>query len=260
MKRIHTLTKEARELLEPAVLQYIHDTFCCNPKLGKAFVDNEDNPKSCILLLNHWLFFGGNVSEECLAFISNEILTGDVQNRLHILYIIYPNNEWKNALVTLFPDKSKLYQQSLYRSTPKCTGNLPGYNNIVEITPELMSSNTANLDMIKNEVLSTATYDDMEDFFSRGFGFAPVIDNKVCGFCTSEYPSENAIAIGIEVLKEYQKQGYARAMTQAFLNKAAQRNLDVYWQCWKDNTASVKTALSSGFEKVADYPMLFVKL
>lgn len=91
--------------------------------------------------------------------------------------------------------------------------------------------------MIKNEVLSTATYDDMEDFFSRGFGFAPVIDNKVCGFCTSEYPSENAIAIGIEVLKEYQKQGYARAMTQAFLNKAAQRNLDVYWQCWKDNTS-----------------------
>jgi RimJ/RimL family protein N-acetyltransferase len=34
--------------------------------------------------------------------------------------------------------------------------------------------------------------------------------------------------------------------------------LNVYWECWKNNIPSIKTALSCGFKKVADYPVLFV--
>ena len=60
--------------------------------------------------------------------------------------------------------------------------------------------------------------------------------------------------------EEYQKQGYAKAMTKLFLNKAANHGLTVYWECWKINIVSVNTALSCQFEKVADYPILFVEL
>jgi GNAT superfamily N-acetyltransferase len=159
----------------------------------------------------------------------------------------------------LFPDRHRQFERSLYRHGIKSTGEMKIVDNIEEITSELMNSCVDNLEMITDEVISTGTYNDMEDYLNRGIGYTVIIDNKVCGFCTSEYPSKDSVAIGIEVLEEFQKQGYAKSMTGQFLRKASQRGLNVYWECWKNNTPSKNTALSCGFEKVADYSVLLVK-
>lgn len=259
MKQISTLTLNVRELLTYTDLQYMLDTLNENPKLGCFFVDDEVTPNSCIIRFNHWLFFGGNPSEDCLRFLSSEIITDAVRDSGHVFYMLYPDEACKNALMELFSDHFNQYERSLYRIKPEYIHKMPQHETIVEITPELMNSTTENLEMITNEILPTGTYDSMQDFFTRGFGYTPVIHNKVCGFCTSEYPSKGAIAIGIEVLEEHQRQSYAKTMTKAFLNKAAQKGLTVYWECWKNNFASSNTALSCGFEKVADYPILFVR-
>lgn len=260
MKQILESNMHVRELLRFTTLQYMLDTFAENPKLGKLFVDDDINPSTCILSLKHLLFFGGRLSQDCLHFLLNNILTDDIRNKGHVFYFIYPDDTWKNALMELFPYNSRQYERSLYQCKPSCKIEQPYNDNIVEITYELMNSATGNLGMIIDEIIGTGTYNNMEDFFRRGIGYSPVINNKVCGFCTSEYPSKDAIAIGIEVLEEYQRQGYAKFMTRLFLYKAAQRDLTVYWECWKNNIASVNTALSCQFDKVGDYSILLVKL
>ncbi len=260
MKQISKLNFKTREILEYTVLQYMLDTFEENPKLGKIFVDDEINPNTCILSLQHLLFFGGNVSKDCLDFLASEILTNDNRNSSRVFYMFYPNEEWKNSLMNAFPHKCYQYERSLYSIKPLYSDEQLYYNNVIEITSEFMNSPMDNLDMITDEIIGTGTYNNMEDFFKRGIGYALVFNNKVYGFCTSEYPSTDSIAIGIEVAEEYQKQGYAKAMTNLFLNKAANRGLSVYWECWKNNIASVNTALSCQFEKVSDYPILFIKL
>jgi GNAT superfamily N-acetyltransferase len=260
MKQISNFNPQVRELLRCTILQYMLDTLGENPRLGRIFVDDEDNPNSCIVSLKHLLFFGGNPTQDCLDFLSNEILAEHVRNHQHIFYMIYPDEAWKDALKNLFPENCNQYERSLYRCKPENIDKQPSCDNVAEITHQLMNSTTGNLDMIIEEVVSTGTYNNMEDYLTRGMGYTPVINNKVCGFCTSEYPSERAIAIGIEVLEEYQRQGYAKAMTKAFLYKAAQRGLTVYWECWKNNVASANTALSCGFQKVDDYPILLVEL
>lgn len=257
MKQIKTPNPQVRELLKFAVLQYMLDTLCENPILGKTFVDDVDNPNTCIISFHHLLFFGGNLTQDCLNFLSNDILPEYIRNNL---YMIYPNEAWKNALNGLLPGNCSEYERSLYMHKLECIDTLQCCDNIVEITSQLMNSSANNLDMITNEVIPTGTYNNMEDYLMRGIGYIPIINNKVCGFCTSEYPSKSAIAIGIEVLEEYQRQGYAKAMTKVFLSRATQRGLTVFWECWKNNIASVNTALSCGFEIVADYPILFVKL
>lgn len=260
MKQISTLNLQTRELLNFTVLQYMLDTIYENPKLGKIFVDDVDNPNSCILSLKHLLFFGGDLTQDCLSFLSEEILTENIRDNGSVFYMIYPDKAWENALKELFHERCIQYERSLYRWKLKCIDKLPCCDNILEITTDLMNSTTHNLDMITDEIISTGTYDNMEDYLIRGMGCTPIINNKVCGFCTSEYQSKGAVAIGIEVLEEYQRKGYGKAMTKTFLCKAAQRRLTVYWECWKNNIASVNTALSCGFEKVEDYPILFVKL
>lgn len=260
MQQIGTLNYYVRGLLKFTVLQYMLDTICENPKLAKIFVDEVENPNCCIVSFNHLLFFGGNPTKDCLRFLSNNILTRDKQHIQKVFYMLYPDEVWENSLKGLFSDNRIKYERSLYRHNPKYTDRLPSCDNIVEITAKLMTSTTDNLEMIANEVISTGTYDSIEDYLMRGIGYAPIIENKVCGFCTSEYQSKNAIAIGIEVREEYQRQGYAKAMTRAFLYKASNSYLTVYWECWKNNLASANTALSCGFEKIADYPILFIKL
>lgn len=260
MKQIETFNPKVRELLKFTVLQYMLDALNENPKLGKIFVDDVDNPNTCVVSFHHLLFFGGNLTQDFRKFLLDELLAEDVRKDQCVFFMLYPDEAWKNALNGLFPNKCNQYERSLYRWKYGSVCNLSCCNNIVEITSNLMNSDVGNLDMIINEVIPTGTYDNIDDFLSRGIGYVPVINNKVCGFCTSEYPSRSAVAIGIEVLEEYQRQGYAKAMTKAFLNKASKRDLIVYWECWKNNIASAKTALSCGFEKVADYPILFVNL
>lgn len=111
--------------------------------------------------------------------------------------------------------------------------------------------------MTSESVTGTATYASLDDFFARGMGFAPLIGERFSGFCTSEYPSKGACAIGILVEEAQRGKGLAKAMTRAFLNAACDRALDtVYWECWADNVPSVKTALACGFHHVASYDAL----
>lgn len=260
MIQIETFNPKTRELLKFSVLQYMLDTLNENPKLGKIFVDDADNPNICIVSFHHLLFFGGDLTQDFRQFLLDELLAEDVRKDQSIFFMLYPDEAWKNALIELFPNKCNQYKRSLYKWKDGSIYNLSCCDNIVEITSNLMNSDVTNLDMIINEVVPTGTYDNFDDFLNRGIGYTPVINNKVCGFCTSEYPSKSALAIGIEVLEEYQRQGYAKAMTKAFLSKASKRDLTVYWECWMNNIASANTALSCGFEKVADYPILFVSL
>src|SRR5690349_19975754 len=99
MQQILTLHYKVRELLKFTQLQPMLDTFLENPKLGKIFVDDEINPNTCILSLTHLLFFGGNLSQECLDFLSNEILTDDARKKGHVFYMLYKDEVWKTALM-----------------------------------------------------------------------------------------------------------------------------------------------------------------
>jgi GNAT superfamily N-acetyltransferase len=236
------------------------DTISEKPKPARIYVDDIEKPEFCIVSYHHLLFIGGQLTQQCLDYLSNDILTTEFRSSNPIVFMIYPNEAWGNALKELFAGNCNQYERSLYSCKPEAINGLSSVESIFEVTSELMKSNTENLGMIIEEVVSTGTYDDMEDYLYRGIGYTPIIDNKVCGFCTSEYPSKDAVAIGIEVIEEYQRKGYAKTMAKAFLFKAAQRSLKVYWECWKNNLASANTALACGFEKVSDYPILFVRL
>ncbi|HEX3075350.1 MAG TPA: GNAT family N-acetyltransferase [Lachnospiraceae bacterium] len=256
--KLKNFTDNAKQLLSYTPLQYMIDAVCENPRIAEVYVDREEEPKVCVMLLGHYLFVGGHVDEQVHEAILQEVLPMEKRKQLGCLIVFYESEDFagllKGSFERVYPDERSLYLRN------------PGYKEmngshligITRITTTLLESDASNLEMITEEVLGTGTYEDMEDFCKRGIGYTLVVDEKVCGFCTSEYPCRNALAIGIEVEEEYQNKGYAKAMTRSFLNQATERGLDTYWECWKRNEMSVKTALSCGFKKVSDYPVLFI--
>lgn len=259
LKRLDGLNKSVRRIMEYTPLQYMLDAVSENPKIAEIYVDEEDNPQYSLILLGHYLFIGGKIGEETFRKIREKLFTKELRENLGILIVFYETDEIAELFRNAF---SKIYdnERSLYYVKPVHTSHKQPKTYIKGINRNLIKSSVENLTMITEEVIGTGTYDDMEDFCKRGIGYTPIIDNRVCGFCTSEYPSQNAVAIGIEVEEKYQNQGIASAMTKSFLNQAALKDLDVYWECWKRNEESVKTALSCGFTKVADYKVLFIEL
>ena len=260
MKKLLKPIKIIRQLLSFIPLQYMIDSVEENPKLAKLYISETEN--TCFVLFGHYLFVAGEITNEAISYLDNKILSEKARKELEIIIVFYPNEDWKNSITSLFPNKCKIYERSLYHTKPAymCDISTSSQSSILKITSELLRSNVENISMIIDEIIGTNTYYDMDDFINRGIGFTPVFDNKVCGFCTSEYPSKTEVAIGIEVLKEYQNQGIAKTMTKMLLNEAYKKNLTVNWECWKNNIPSSNTAISCGFKKVADYPVIFIEL
>jgi len=259
MFRITKLNNCTRSLLAFTQLQYMIDAVTENPGLAQVFVDDENIPKCCAMLLGHYLFIGGEVTEGFFKELTEKVFTQKKREQMEIVIIFY-ENETIAGYFRKFFDKVYDSERCLYHQKPVLNEKEDGFSRVIPIDKKLLDSKTKNLNMITGEVLGTATYNDMKDFCDRGIGFTYTANDKICGFCTSEYPSISSVAIGIEVSESHQRQGIASEMTRRFLQMAAKRDLDVYWECWKRNEPSVKTALACHFMKVTDYPVLFIKL
>lgn len=259
--KINNFNQNARKLLSFSPLQYMFDAVAEQPRLAEIYVDDEINPKYCALLLGHYLFLN-EVSKDFAVEFCSKVLDKQKRKDLGVIIVFYSD---KNTADTVGKTLGKVYDnmRSLYRYTGAKNINdktLDEAGSVTPISEELLNSDLDNIEMITEEVLGTATYEDMREFCRNGVGYTFIDENRICAFCTSEYPSKNAFAIGIAVDENHRRQGIATTMTKAFVKKAMERELNVFWECWKNNAPSVQTALKCGFEKVADYPVLFVDM
>lgn len=253
MIKRETLTGEIRELLSFSPLQYMLDVLEENPHFAHIYTDREAKPTCCALLFGHYLWLAGMVKENAA-----DIAAAIREEHMDVLFAFYEAPAAAQAMKEQFP---RVYDNGrcVFRQTPKRQESEPPAR-VAPITLELLRSDVGNRDMIINEVTDTATYDSLEAFFRKGFGFTFIAENEICAFCTSEYQSKASIAIGIEVKEKHERKGIAKEMARAFLQEAAKRDLTVFWECWKQNEPSIRTALACGFDKVAEYPVIIIDM
>lgn len=259
MKQVPFST-HALALFSYTPLQYMLRAMAAGSAPAACYVDQEDDPSVCLIHEGHSLFVGGDASgtasEAAMDFLAHELLTPEVRKALHVVKIVFPNDDWKERLIGAFSGTAvhEYMRCVFYHPAP---GSIPAFPapHIQFITADTAKLN--NFSMINDEVESTLG--SFEKFLAMGFGYALVLNDRVCGFCTAEYLSAGECAIGIEVLREYQKKGYASHMTVCFLQECAKCGLTPYWECWKNNIPSVKTAEHAGFLKRAEYPVLLIE-
>ena len=109
MKLIPKITPEIFELLDYTPLQYILRAVEKEPRYGMVYADDEFAPSTCVVRIGHQLFFGGNVTPECLAYVKTKIFTFEVYETHGIFILFYPNETWRGALETLFPERCRIW-------------------------------------------------------------------------------------------------------------------------------------------------------
>lgn len=235
-----------REKLQWLPQQYMLDTLDENPKLARY----HEGEFSCAVLFGHYLFIGGRYDPEAAHFLAGHMLAN------YITFAYCPDEEWKDGLKALFPE-AWTQGRALYAVAPYRSQTADG--RIIRVESADLGK-YEGADVFIDEVMGTATYDSMDDFFARGIGIAPLIGGRLSGFCTSEYPSRGKCAVGIMVEEKHRGQGIAKSMARAFLNAACERGIGtVYWECEAANAPSFKTALACGFQKIASYEALVIR-
>ena len=253
MKQLIDFKAEDMKLLLHNPLSYMFRS-AAQHKKGMLFVNEMEDDHTMIFQLENKIFVGGEPTVEALRQI--EILGWSMAPI--ILYFFYPDEKWRTSFMdTKISKGGSLWMRRLYGVKPANSPMPQERPEVVKITKSLIDSDIGNKGMIYDEV---TTYVDFLSFLEQGIGYALIVRNEVIGFCTSEYQNNKEMAIGIEVEGEFQRQGFAKCMTQHFLYDASLRGFKVFWECFEDNYPSNQAALSCGFKKLADYPIIEVDL
>lgn len=253
------VTADLIEMFSYTPTQYMLKAMMAGTAPHACYIDREEAPCVCLILEGHCLFVGGDAhspaADKAMDHLAHALLSPSLRKELEAIRIVFPNEAWKQKLLRALPGDT-------VNEYPRCVLSHPAAASAACENPPHIQPITAgmaaldNFAMIREEVESTLG--SVEKFLAEGFGSALVLENRVCGFCTAEYISPGLCAAGIAVEEAHRRKGYAAQMADAFLPQSAGRGLAVYWDCWKNNIPSYKTAERAGFGKVSDYPVLLV--
>lgn len=176
--------------------------------------------------------------------------------------ITYENDVWKDVLLSGFGDLNpNVYPRSIYRhrllQIPEfnCSDSSIAIKRIDKAM--LYGGEIQNVQGVIDE--TAQMWGSSERFLTNAFGYCAIKDGSIAAWCTSEYLSKSSCGIGVETYEPYQRNGVAKAMASKMLNYCKAVGKTPYWDCWKNNTASAKTAERAGFEKLADYEIVFLR-
>jgi GNAT acetyltransferase len=98
-----------------------------------------------------------------------------------------------------------------------------------------------------------------KDFLQNGFGFVITEgEGRPASICYAACVSGNTAEIDVATVTEFRQKGLAKIVVSAFVNYCIANNIIANWDCFEENTGSLKTATSLGFTTVLTYPFLSI--
>nr|WKN36981.1 GNAT family N-acetyltransferase [Tunicatimonas sp. TK19036] len=97
------------------------------------------------------------------------------------------------------------------------------------------------------------------DFLENGFGSVVLSSEDVgVAICYSSCIAGGYTEIDIATHENFRGKGYAKITGNAFIKQAQRNGVKPNWDCFKDNHASLRTAIKLGFKPVNEYYFLSI--
>ena len=244
------------------ILPVIHQTFD-----GEVWVDDEFDVRIAYIFdTRHGHFLVGDIEYNgsvSIEFIKNLFSTRFIGsgNFYSLLYA----KDWLNLSdlenICQVTNSTK-YTRQLYKYTDSTIANwrslIPDGFKIKPVTKNILGSKLKNFSGLFDEL--KYMWGNIDNFFMFGFGTCAIFDDSLAGWCLGEYfvntTREKFFGIGIETDPQFQKKGIATVMASMMIEMGLKKGYTIYWDCFKDNIASSKTALKLGFNLDMEYEIL----
>ena len=107
---------------------------------------------------------------------------------------------------------------------------------------------------MKGTVVPAAFWDTAEDFCLKGVGFSLYHHGRLASTAYSAFCDDGLLEIGIETIKEYRGQGFARLVCAALIDYCLSHGYEPVWACRLENTGSYELAQRLGFVPLLRIP------
>ncbi|WP_369436236.1 GNAT family N-acetyltransferase [Lysinibacillus fusiformis] len=232
---------------------------------GRVFVSNDC--ASALLKSPQGIFLGGSTEnnqffEEANNLIKEELLPELASNGELDYVLFYPTDgKWDGITQIVMKDLLPMRSGRMTFTHNLSSIDVTAGNSIVPINSNfLQRQDLLGLSEVIDEILEN--WPSIEAYEDKGFGCVAIQYTDqgptIISWCLTDWVVDDECEIGIETDKNYQGNGWARKTALGVLALAKQRGIrKVGWQCWSNNIASQRTALSVGFKLLADFPVLF---
>jgi hypothetical protein len=204
---------------------------------GKIYVNNKSNP-TCAFIIH--------------KFGWAQIIGKEDPNFLKLLIIKIKNKEFKQ--------KIRFYNCNLkfLNSTKVIKGKRVQYSfnklskyKLLKNKFEIKKISSKNFFPISKQCkldLNKRFWNSKKHFLKSSFGYSIQKDSKFIATCYSCASYGTQREIDIVTLEKFRKLGLAKVLACQFIFECKKKGLEPRWDCYKDNFASNKLALSLGFK------------
>lgn len=215
--------------------------------MGRAYVDNIENPKSAQLVIADFCFLAGEANEELLCNKPKDY-KGD-------FIIMIPQNE---SISKAIEDKYKEDAKKVYRYAIKKEKDIFDIKKLENIVEKASKSFEVKLidEEIYNEVTGNEWSKDLcsqfinyDEYKNRGIGVA-VLDNGVVVSGASSYTVYNeGIEIQIDTRADYRRKGLALICGAKLILECINRGLYPSWDAQNKGSVALAEKLGYHFDK-----------
>ena len=103
-------------------------------------------------------------------------------------------------------------------------------------------------------------WDSADHFLANGYGCFVAHEGKPVSICYSACVAGGLSEIDVMTLPTYQQKGLAKAVTAKYIEQSIEKDIVPNWDCFTDNTGSLRTAMNLGFAEIKAYDFLSVFL
>lgn len=232
-----------------------------------VYVDQFPRPRVALTWIGHRCYMAGSPHDESCIQALRRLFVDTIFPRAReqgrkVLVLYYAPGNWEHELDRILHDRrtTKAQRQVYAITEPKrdWRTTLPKGYALRRVDRDLLhDGRLQHLDLLAEEMCSERP--SVTDFLTKSFGVCAIHGDEIVGWCLSEYNTRSRCEVGIETLAAHRRRGLASAMASALIERAFSGGLSqVSWHCYAGNTPSVATALSAGFQKLRDYPVIIV--
>ncbi len=236
---------------------------------GSMYVDDLAAPTCALVCGQRRFYLAGDARNRKFidglrALFQDTIYPRARQEGITAFVLYFSGPGWEAAIEEILAGRYpvKVERQYYERFGPKEVPQYAGPADLAlrRVDAELLDDlKLKNRDALKGEMVSECP--SVEEFLKTRLGVCAILGDEIAGWCLSEYNLGERCEIGIETLEKYQRRGIGKLTAGALIALArAQGIRRIGWDCYRDNAASVATALKLGFEKKSDYSVYITRV
>lgn len=123
----------------------------------------------------------------------------------------------------------------------------------------LQPVNKDNIYKLEGRIKPDFSWDNNEDFLSKGIGLLLTKDDEPAAWAFSAAVSDTEIDIGVETNEKYRGKGLSTIVASSMADVVLKQGKTPVWACDSNNIASQKVALKAGFEKIGECTTVVLK-